>query len=533
MTERRALWILVATTALLRLFLAASLGPSNDEAYYALFAVHRDWSYFDQPPMVALVESIGMVLGDVGTSPFPLRLGFIALFAGSTLVMARLGARCYGARVGLLAALALNVTGYFSVVAGTFALPDGPLVFFWLLTLDRLSAALASPSRSSLWVGVGLAWGGALLSKYHAVFLPAGALMFLLFEPSARHWLRRPGPYLAVAIGLFCFAPVICWNATHGWASFAFQGGRALGSFAFRPAAFAATIGGQAAYLLPWIWVAALATAVRRLGRWSAGTSESDRFLLCQAVLPLLVFTALSCVRPVLPHWSLEGFLSLLPLLAQDWDRRLMTAPGRMKRRLIILATLPVVLSWVAVEETRSGFLQKGGHSTLGLITPRNDPTLDLFGWDQVARGMEQRGLIGQPDTFLFTGNWYHSGQLAFATRHAMAVLCYHSYDARGFAFWSAPSQWIGCDGILVTLDNRSVEPHCFDRWFARIEPIGEIPIIRAGVPVHRARLFRCVRQLKAFPYDRVVPPDLRRQLAKATPWARWQPDTHESGRMR
>src|SRR4029453_6360728 len=114
-------------------------------------------------------------------SPFSLRLGFILLFGASTWLMDRLTARCYGERAGFLAALALNVTAYHTAAAGAFALPDGPLLFFGLLTLDRLAAALLAPPswRLGPWVAVGLAWGGALLSKYHAVFLPAGAVLFL------------------------------------------------------------------------------------------------------------------------------------------------------------------------------------------------------------------------------------------------------------------------------------------------------------------------------------------------------------------
>ena len=121
--------------------------------------------------------------------------GSSLLFAGSTWLMARLASRFYGERAGLLAAFALNVTAYHTAAAGAFALPDGPLLFFWLLTLDRLAAAVASASGSGSGhgPGVGLAWGGALLSKYHAVFLPAGALLYLAVEPSARRWLRRPG----------------------------------------------------------------------------------------------------------------------------------------------------------------------------------------------------------------------------------------------------------------------------------------------------------------------------------------------------
>src|SRR5215469_11788140 len=104
MTTRRALWGLILSTGLLRLAWAASLGPGNDEAYHYLFAVHRDWSYSDHPPMVAWVERLGIATAGGHASAFSLRLGFVALFAGSTWLMARLGSRLYGDRAGLLAA---------------------------------------------------------------------------------------------------------------------------------------------------------------------------------------------------------------------------------------------------------------------------------------------------------------------------------------------------------------------------------------------------------------------------------------------
>src|SRR3954471_8187014 len=142
MTPRHALLGLVVVSSLLRLAWAACLGPGNDEAYHYLFTVHRDWSYFDHPPMLALVERAGLALAGGAAGALTIRLGFIALFAGSTWLMARLTERLFGARAGFLAAFALNVTAYHGVAAATFALPDGPLLFFWLLTLDRLVVAL-------------------------------------------------------------------------------------------------------------------------------------------------------------------------------------------------------------------------------------------------------------------------------------------------------------------------------------------------------------------------------------------------------
>jgi hypothetical protein len=169
---------------------------------------------------------------------------------------------------------------------------------------------------------------------------------------------------------------------------------------------------------------------------------------------------------------------------------------------LAVVAALPVVLAGLLAEQARTGLFQRGGRGALGLVAPAGDPTFEAFGWDQVARELDRRGLLGRPDTFLFTGHWYLSAQLAFAIRDETPVLCYSGHDARGFAYWSDPERWVGRDGILVALDDRSTEPACFDRWFARIEPIGRFPLVRSGAPVRQVRLFRCTRQVRAFPFD-------------------------------
>src|SRR5262245_56612593 len=134
MSPRRMLAAVIAASALLRVTLAAGLGVGNDEAYYALLATHLDLSYFDHPPMIGLIGRLGLLLGGGVPSPFFLRLGFVLLFAGSTWSMYRISSRLYGEWAGVIAAIAFGATGYFGLAAGTFALPDGPLLFFSLLT---------------------------------------------------------------------------------------------------------------------------------------------------------------------------------------------------------------------------------------------------------------------------------------------------------------------------------------------------------------------------------------------------------------
>lgn len=147
MTTRRALWALIAISALIRLGFAATVGGYTNEAYYYMYARHLDLGFFDHPPMVGLVSAVGLKLMGWYSPILGVRLGFIAMFAGSTWLMSRLTTRFFGEQAGFMAALALNVTFFYGVMAGTLAGPDGPLLFFWLLTLDRLAAAFEARSE--------------------------------------------------------------------------------------------------------------------------------------------------------------------------------------------------------------------------------------------------------------------------------------------------------------------------------------------------------------------------------------------------
>jgi 4-amino-4-deoxy-L-arabinose transferase-like glycosyltransferase len=503
MNAKQALVCLIAGTAAIRLVCSISLGLGNDEAYHYLYAMHPALSYFDHPPMMAWVEMAGLALPGAGTAAWALRIGFIVLFAGSTLILARVTGRYYGARAGLLAALALNLTGYYGLAASMFALPDGPLLFFWLLTLDRLSLALDEPGDGRLrhWAESGIAWGGAMLSKYHAVFIPLGVALYLVLDVRRRRQLLRPGPYLSLAIGLMVFSPVLLWNARHGWVSFLFQGGRAVGSWVPRPDLLAIALLAQAGYLFPWIWMPLVSALLRGWRGWSKHAAGPERLWLCLSAVPLAVFTAVACFRPVLPHWGLIGLVPLFPIVGRTWAERPEERPA-VRRRLTAYAGMSLTLVVLAVMEFRTGWFQRGRTTPLGILDTRSDPTLDLYGWDQVAGRIRQLGLVDAPGSFAFTRYWYQSAQIGYALGGDRPVLCYNSDDPRGFAFWSRPEEWIGRDGVLVLVGSEpEVIARYFARWFTHVEPASEFWVERNGKPVRRIRLYRCIQQRFAYPF--------------------------------
>ncbi|GIW86184.1 MAG: glycoside hydrolase [Isosphaeraceae bacterium] len=500
MSTRHALFALVILGSILRLALAAGFDLGHDEAYHLLYTRRPDWSYVDHPPAVAVLAQLGRWLFEpwLGGRLGP-RLPFVLLFAVSTLLMARLAARVYDARAGLAAAFCLNAAGYFGLAASSFILPDGPLLFFWLLALDAYLTAVGSDAardgRLAPWVALGLAIGGALLSKYHGLLLPVGLGLHLVTEPTTRGWLRRPGPYLALAVAGIVFAPVVGWNAARGWVSFVYQGGRAVpASWWPRPDRFAIALVGQIVYTLPWVWLALVTTLGGRSG------SVGERFFRVQAVVPLLVFGLVAAWQPTLPHWGLIGLVPLMAPAGQRWVLDLQTRPTPARRRVILWAAVPVLAGALIVAHQRLGVIPAGLLARLGLA-PAADPTLEPYGWDQIAQALRRLGAGQSHNSYVFTSQWYQSGQLAAALGPDVPVLCYSARKPVSFATWSEPASWVGWDGLLVVVDPRSTEPAAFEPWFERIEPLGTVAVTRGGSVVRTARLYRCVRQVRPFPF--------------------------------
>src|SRR5690348_16463196 len=115
-----------------------------------------------------------------------------------------------------------------------------------------------------------------MLSKYHAIFLPAGTMLLMVLHRPYSKWLARPGPYLAVGLGFLTFSPVILWNARNGWVSFLFQGGRAVGGLDPRPDYLATVLLAQAGYFFPWIWIPLMLLLVGGIRRWPVQEREHE-----------------------------------------------------------------------------------------------------------------------------------------------------------------------------------------------------------------------------------------------------------------
>ncbi len=216
--------LVVAALVLLRLIAAAVTPLTFDEAYYWTWSKHLALSYFDHPPMVALVIRAGTLIA--GDSELGVRLISVLLALPMSWATWRSAELLFGGqRLAANATLLLNAT--LMVAVGTVIVtPDAPLLVASSFVLYTLAQVLSS-GKGVWWLGVGVAVGVALLSKYTALFFGPAILIWLLWVPKLRRWLLTPWPYLGGLVAFAIFSPVVIWNADHQWISFVKQFRRA------------------------------------------------------------------------------------------------------------------------------------------------------------------------------------------------------------------------------------------------------------------------------------------------------------------
>jgi 4-amino-4-deoxy-L-arabinose transferase-like glycosyltransferase len=427
---RALLWLILSAT-MVRLLMAWALGLGIDESYAVAAGRQFHLGYFDHPAAMWWLSASAAHLF-ASEAPIIVRLPFIAMGALSTWLLYRLTARLFSPRAGLWAAIAFTLSPVLGFTSASWVLPDGPLLAALLAATICLFRALDARGWR-WWLATGVCVGLAMMSKYTAALVMAGGAIAIATQPRHRHWLGRPQPYIAALVALLIFAPQIVWNAQHHWASFAFQGGRAA-TARFRPVGLLATLGGEALFLLPWIWFGLTASFLRGL---RAGPANPTTWLLCWlAAGPVVLFVVVSLwSRNVLFHWAAPGYLLLYPLLGAElatWR------PALARRWTTATAALLVVGCLLVASEVRFHWL--------ALVTTA-DPGIQALDWTPLGPALAARGLL-TPDLIAGT-DWANTGKIAYALGPDIEVLCLNE-DAREFAFATNPRAHLGADILIV-----------------------------------------------------------------------------------
>ncbi len=445
----------------LRLLAAAVLPLAPDEAYYWVWGRTLQAGYLDHPPMVAWWIAAGTAL--LGDTPLGIRLLGPPGVAIASVALADAADRLFpDRRPGVAAAVAFNAMPVTNAGA-VLMTPDTPLVVFWCLgfwALARLHASGTAP----WWGLVGLFAGAALASKYTAALLGVGIVLWLALEPSARRWWHGPWLYAGGAIAAAVFAPVVAWNALHGWASFVKQGGRAGAGEGATLRFLGELIGGQALLASPVLLVlgaigvgfAAVAWARRRDG--GAG-------LVAALVIPgALLFL-----------WQATG-----SRVQGNW-------PAILYPAAVVAAAAFVAGAWVRLG-AGVGLVLTAAVALQALAAPvtlprRFDPTLArLAGWESLAAEVDAARQATGAD-FVGAEEYGLAAQMAFHLPRGVRVVA----SGDRWALFDRPEPPAGLTGLLLQSSRRGAG----DLGWPGAEPVGEVSRARDGEVAERYRVLR------------------------------------------
>jgi 4-amino-4-deoxy-L-arabinose transferase-like glycosyltransferase len=464
-------WLLaLAALTALRLVVAAVTPLAPDEAYYWVWSRSLQAGYLDHPPMVAFFIAAGTALA--GETALGVRLlGPLGLAAGS-LLLARAAEDLFpGRNAGPWAAALLNAT-LLAGVGGVTMTPDTPLLLFWTAALWAV-ARLHRTGDGRWWLAVGALAGLALASKYTAALFGAGLVIWLLADPAARRWLTGWHLWAGGALAVLVFAPVVAWNAAHGWASFAKQGGRAgSGDPADAIRFLGELVAGQAALATPLVFafcVAGAGAAAIRAWRGRDGAA----MLLSALVLPgAALFLWQATGSRVQGNWP-----AILYPAAAIAGAALLRAPAWLRLRVPAL-----VLGGVM---TAAAYVQA---SAAPLPLPRRqDPTLArLGGWPGLAAAVEVAALQHGAG-FVATEEYGLAAQLAWHLPPGRVVI---AMDQRWRHFGlAAPPP--GVTGMLVRSERRGEGPPLWPGAERLPGPDGRVLRVRRGIEAEAYRLHR------------------------------------------
>ena len=392
-----AVWALLLAA---KLWLAMSLQPFGDEAFYALESRRLAWAYSDLPGLTAWLIRLGTELG--GQHIFAVRLPFLLIGAALPWLVVRIARRWFGDEAGWQAGL-LALLMPLGGLMGLLALPDVPMLLAALLCLDAFAAQLRRVTAGAwLQLALGLAIGA--FSHYRFALVVVAGAAGLLCVPRGRALLREPGLWLAVAVGAVAWGPLLAWNLAHAGAGVEFQ---LVERHPWNPQAQGAWWPlVQALLLTPALFLLLLAT-LRESWRRRAGTHEAWPFLLGVAAVSvggyfLLGFFADS--ERVSFHWPLAGWLALCcaaPVLLQRWPlpaRRIV--PGLAGAGLLLMAAYMALLAQPAMRARLAA-------------TPAYAD--NFSGWEEIA-GQVRATLAGMPaGTRLVADNFMLGAQLSLA----------------------------------------------------------------------------------------------------------------------
>ncbi len=214
---RAAVLGVAAVQAVLLLGTAGRYGYHRDELYFLACGRHPAWGYPDQPPLTPFLARLCDALAPGSLVVF--RLPAILAAVAVTVLAAALAREFGGARPAqVLAAVAVG-GGTVTLGLGHMLSTSSVDLLVWV-ALTWLVTHILRTGQDRWWVVAGVVAGVGLLNKQLPVVLVAGLGTGLLVTGQGRTVLRSRWLVLGLCVAAAAWAPVLDWQARHGWPQF-------------------------------------------------------------------------------------------------------------------------------------------------------------------------------------------------------------------------------------------------------------------------------------------------------------------------
>ncbi len=219
LNQRTILAILIVFSILQALY-NALLPIYLDEAYYWVWAMRPEFSYYDHPGMVAWMI---YPFTFIANNEFTIRLSTVIAMSVTVWYLVKVSLEAFQNDEEKNTAWYV----FFIFIANpavhmgyVFITPDSPLMMFWAAGLYYTFMALKYGKTKDFIIS-GFLVGAMMLSKYAGILFPAAVFLYILI--CRRDVLKDYRLWVSLIIAILCLFPIFYWNYQYDWISIKFQ----------------------------------------------------------------------------------------------------------------------------------------------------------------------------------------------------------------------------------------------------------------------------------------------------------------------